>query len=132
MGSPRLKLRRPYPVSGEVSLVDAGEGFFGGGDEAFAVGFDDGCFRPWAEAGDGFAAGAAGADDWWFSIGEEERRLSKRGAMTRRIHRLWTEGSIVRAAAFPSQFGMSAFHQFGELALQRVPIRFQGFGGIAN
>ncbi len=33
-------------------------GFLGGGDEAFAIGLDDGFFRPMAEAGDGFAADA--------------------------------------------------------------------------
>lgn len=70
IGSPRLELRRPYPVSGGVSLVDAGEGFFGGGDEAIAVGFYDGFFRPLAEAGDGFAAGAAGTDDFRHSFGD--------------------------------------------------------------
>ncbi len=49
--------------------MDSGEGFFGGGDEAFAVAVDHGPFRPLAEAGDGFAAVAAGADDFRHLIG---------------------------------------------------------------
>jgi hypothetical protein len=44
--------------------MNPGEGFFVGGDEAFAVVFDPGPFRPSAEAGDGFAAVEAGADDF--------------------------------------------------------------------
>ena len=59
---PRLELRRPHPVSREVAPMNPGSGFFRGGDEAFAVGLDHGPFRPLAEAGDGFAAVAAGAD----------------------------------------------------------------------
>jgi hypothetical protein len=50
--------------------MNPGEGFFGGGDEAFAVGFDQGSFRPSAQAGDGFAAVAAGADDFRHLIGD--------------------------------------------------------------
>jgi hypothetical protein len=50
--------------------MDPGEGFFRGGDEAFAVGFDHRPFRPLAEAGDGFASVAAGADDFRHLIGD--------------------------------------------------------------
>src|SRR5690606_14303111 len=96
IGSPRLELRRPYPVSGEVSRVDAGEGFFGSGDEAFAVGFDDGFFRPLAEAGDGFAAGAAGADvsERWAFCREKERTTE----YTKYTEGEWVgEGALVRS-----------------------------------
>lgn len=67
---PSLELRRPHPVSREVALVDPGKGFFRSGDEAFAVVLDHRPFRPWAEAGDGFAPVAAGADDFRHLIGD--------------------------------------------------------------
>ena len=44
--------------------MDSGKGFFRSRDEAFAVALDYRPFRPLAEPGDGFAAVAAGADDF--------------------------------------------------------------------
>lgn len=69
-GFPCFVFRWSYPVAGEVSLVDGGEGFFGGGDEAFAVGFDDGMYRPLTQAGDGIAPVAAGTDDFRHLLGD--------------------------------------------------------------
>lgn len=42
--------------------MDSGKGFFRSGDEALAVGLDHRPFRPLPEAGNDFAAVAAGAD----------------------------------------------------------------------
>lgn len=50
--------------------MDAGEGFLGGGDEAFAVRFDHRFFGPLAQARDGLAAVAAGADDFRHLFGD--------------------------------------------------------------
>ena len=39
-GFPGFEFGRAHPVAGKVSLVNAGEGFLGGGDELLAVIFD--------------------------------------------------------------------------------------------
>lgn len=58
-----MQLSTHNPIPREIPLMNPGEGFFRSSDEAFAVALDHGPFRPSAQAGDGFAAVAAGADD---------------------------------------------------------------------
>ncbi len=80
-GFPGFEFGRTDAVAGEISLVDAGEGFLCRGDKLLAVAIDHGIFGPLAQVGDGLAADRA--SPWRSTKPASRSRVSRFRAVRR-------------------------------------------------